>query len=54
LSWISRPRQIAAIVCVLLALVALVVEATVEFWILIAASLALWAFDLRERKRVGR
>jgi hypothetical protein len=39
---------------VLLALVALIFELTFEFWVLIAASLAIWAFDLREKRRLGR
>jgi hypothetical protein len=54
LRWLSRPRQIAAIVCLVLALVALVFELTFEFWVLIAASLAIWAFDLWEKRRLGR
>jgi hypothetical protein len=39
---------------VVLALVALVFELTFEFWVLIAASLAIWAFDLWEKRRLGR
>jgi hypothetical protein len=39
---------------VVLALVALLFELTFEFWALIAASLAIWAFDFWEKRRLGR
>jgi hypothetical protein len=52
MDWGSRQRQIAAIVCVVVALVALLAfDESAVFWVFIAASVAIAAFDYREKRR---
>ena len=47
--WVSRERQIAAIVLVVGALIALVFEVSAVFWVLIVLSLGVFAFDMWRR-----
>jgi hypothetical protein len=51
-AWTSRQRQIASIICLVVALVALfVVDVSWVFWVFAAASLAIATFDLWEARR---
>jgi hypothetical protein len=53
--WGSRQRQIAAIACVVVALVALwAFDESTVFWVFIAASLAIGAFEYWETRRLRR
>lgn len=55
LRWTSRQRQIAAIVLVAAGLIALFAfDLSWLFWVLVLTSLALAAFDLWEKRRLGR
>ncbi|HEX2467122.1 MAG TPA: hypothetical protein VHJ54_02850 [Solirubrobacterales bacterium] len=55
MAWTSRQRQIAVIICTAAALVALFVfDVSWVFWVFIAASLAIAAFDLWETRRLRR
>lgn len=51
--WLSKERQIATIVLVIGALIALFVfDVSAAFWVLIAASLLLAAVDLWQKRRL--
>jgi hypothetical protein len=51
-AWTSRQLQIAASVCLVVALVALFAfDESAVFWVFIAASLAIAAFDYWENRR---
>ena len=53
MGWLSKERQIATIVLVIGALIALFVfDVSAAFWVLIAASLLLAAVDLWQKRRL--
>jgi chromate transport protein ChrA len=55
LHWTSRRRQIASIVLVVAAIVALFAfDVSWLFWVLVAASLVIVALDSWERRRLDR
>jgi hypothetical protein len=52
--WVSKERQIATIVLVIGALIALFVfDVSAVFWVLIAVSLLLVAFDMWQKRRLS-